>query len=187
MVGALGGDGQAVQAGATGRRAKSQMSIISWTSPAPSEAILPTSSVTSRPSAALLARSSSPNRRTSSPRLGAGTSRQTRKASRARVDRAARLQPRRSRAHGRSRRPKSACAPTSVPPLNRERSTPSAASKSRASAARSIGGWVAATICSFSRRPGQGRPRAASALASQDLAWDSGSGHDGAQIAPPLV
>ena len=61
--------------------AKSQMSIISWTSPRPSCTILPASSVTSLPKACLLARSSSPNRRISSPRLGAGTSRQARKAS----------------------------------------------------------------------------------------------------------
>ncbi len=60
--------------------AKSQMSIISCTSPRPSETILPTSSVTSAPSASFEARSSSPSRRTSSPRRGAGTSRQARKA-----------------------------------------------------------------------------------------------------------
>ena len=60
--------------------AKSQMSIISCTSPKPSETILPTSSVTSAPRASFEARSSSPSRRTSSPRRGAGTSRQARKA-----------------------------------------------------------------------------------------------------------
>ncbi len=55
--------------------AKSQMSIISWTSPRPSWEIFPTSSVTSAPSASFSLRSSSPSRRTSSPRRGAGTSR----------------------------------------------------------------------------------------------------------------
>ena len=60
--------------------AKSQMSIISCTSPRPSETILPTSSVTSAPKAFFEARNSSPRRRTSSPRRGAGTSRQARKA-----------------------------------------------------------------------------------------------------------
>src|SRR5574340_214919 len=63
--------------------AKSQMSIISWTSPSPSLSILPTSSVTSAASAGLCARSSSANRRTSSPRRGAGMSRQRKNASRA--------------------------------------------------------------------------------------------------------
>ncbi len=69
--------------------AKSQMSIISCTSPRPSETILPASSVTSRPRSALAARSSSPSRRTSSPRRGAGTIRQARKAAWARSIRAA--------------------------------------------------------------------------------------------------
>src|SRR5215469_1821254 len=61
--------------------AKSQTSIISCTSPRPSCRIFPFSMVTRRPSASLLARSSSPRRRTSSPRFGAGTSRHFRKAS----------------------------------------------------------------------------------------------------------
>ena len=52
------------------------MSIISCTSPRPSWAILPVSSVTSAPSASFSRRSSSPSSRTSSPRRGAGTSRQ---------------------------------------------------------------------------------------------------------------
>ena len=56
------------------------MSIISWTSPSPSCRIFPASSVTSRPSASLLTRNSSPNRRISSPRRGAGTSRHAWKA-----------------------------------------------------------------------------------------------------------
>ena len=60
--------------------AKSQMSIISCTSPSPSETILPASSVTTAPSVSLAARNSSPTRRTSSPRRGAGTSRQRVKA-----------------------------------------------------------------------------------------------------------
>ena len=60
--------------------AKSQMSIISCTSPRPSETILPTSSVTSAPKASFEARNSSASSRTSSPRRGAGTSRQARKA-----------------------------------------------------------------------------------------------------------
>src|ERR1700722_14691776 len=56
------------------------MSIISCTSPSPSLTTLPASSVTSRPRSVLLARNSSPNRRISSPRRGAGTLRQSRKA-----------------------------------------------------------------------------------------------------------
>ena len=64
--------------------AKSQMSIISCTSPRPSEGILPASNVTRRPRSALAARSSSPNRRISSPRRGAGTVRQVAKAACAR-------------------------------------------------------------------------------------------------------
>ena len=60
--------------------AKMQMSIISCTSPRPSERILPDSMVTRRPKDSRLARSSSPSRRTSSPRLGAGTRRHLRKA-----------------------------------------------------------------------------------------------------------
>ncbi len=56
------------------------MSIISCTSPSPSDGILPTSIDTSRPSSALCARSSSPSSRTSSPRFGAGTRRQAWKA-----------------------------------------------------------------------------------------------------------
>src|SRR6478735_10184781 len=52
------------------------MSIISCTSPSPSCTIFPTSSVTSAPSVSFSRRSSSPSSRTSSPRLGAGTSRQ---------------------------------------------------------------------------------------------------------------
>mmetsp|Transcript_23198 Transcript_23198/g.54795 ORF Transcript_23198/g.54795 Transcript_23198/m.54795 type:complete len:524 (+) Transcript_23198:3704-5275(+) len=64
--------------------ANSQMSIISWTSPRPSLVTLPASMDTSCASWALWARSSSPNRRTSSPRFGAGTTRQALKASCAR-------------------------------------------------------------------------------------------------------
>ncbi|MNQ41757.1 hypothetical protein D3C85_554440 [compost metagenome] len=60
--------------------AKSQMSIISCTSPRPSWVILPASQDTSSASSALWARSTSPNRRTSSPRRGAGTLRQASKA-----------------------------------------------------------------------------------------------------------
>src|SRR3989338_1588850 len=56
------------------------MSIISCTSPKPSEVILPTSSVTKAPSSVLAARNSSPRSRTSSPRRGAGTSRHAWKA-----------------------------------------------------------------------------------------------------------
>src|SRR5215475_5218035 len=52
------------------------MSIISCTSPLPSTRILPFSTVTSSPSWSLAARSSSPSSRISSPRFGAGTSRQ---------------------------------------------------------------------------------------------------------------
>ena len=51
------------------------MSIISCTSPRPSDTILPVSRVTSAPRSSFAARSSSPSRRTSSPRRGAGTSR----------------------------------------------------------------------------------------------------------------
>src|SRR6478672_3253938 len=61
------------------------MSIISCTSPRPSETILPASSVTRRARSSLDARSSSPSRRTSSPRRGAGTRFQAWKAETARA------------------------------------------------------------------------------------------------------
>ncbi len=64
--------------------AKSHMSIISWTSPSPSERILPVSSVISKPRSALCSRRASPIRRTSSPRSGGGTVRQVANASTAR-------------------------------------------------------------------------------------------------------
>lgn len=64
--------------------AKSQMSIISWTSPSPSDRSFPASSVTRRPRASLCRRSSTPSRRTSSPRTGAGTPRHCRNAAWAR-------------------------------------------------------------------------------------------------------
>ena len=51
------------------------MSTISWTSPRASEVILPTSTVTSVARSSRCSRSSSPNRRTTAPRTGAGTSR----------------------------------------------------------------------------------------------------------------
>ncbi len=57
------------------------MSIISWTSPSPSERILPISMLTSLPSGSLWRRSSSPSWRITSPRFGAGQSRQAAKAS----------------------------------------------------------------------------------------------------------
>ncbi len=60
--------------------AKSQMSIISWTSPRPSVRILPISSETSRPSISFFSRSATPTWRTISPRRGAGTARQARNA-----------------------------------------------------------------------------------------------------------
>ena len=63
--------------------AKSQMSIISWTSPSPSALILPISIVTRLPSASLWSRSALPIRRTASPRTGAGTLRHASKDSRA--------------------------------------------------------------------------------------------------------
>ncbi len=65
--------------------AKSQMSIISCTSPWPSARILPISSVTRSPSGSLSSRSALPRSRMRSPRLGAGRSRQV---SNARADRA---------------------------------------------------------------------------------------------------
>ena len=58
--------------------AKSQISIISCTSPAPSEITLPTSIDTRRPRSALWLRNSSAQSRTNSPRCGAGTVRQAR-------------------------------------------------------------------------------------------------------------
>ncbi len=64
--------------------AKSQMSIISCTSPSPSDRIFPVSSVTRRPRAALCLRNSTPSKRTSSPRTGAGTPRHCRNAAWAR-------------------------------------------------------------------------------------------------------
>jgi len=68
-------------AGARGRVAKSQISIISCTSPPPSGKILPASSETSWPSSVFRPRRALPNWRTISPRFGAGTSRHARKAS----------------------------------------------------------------------------------------------------------
>ncbi len=59
--------------------AKSQTSIISCTSPAASERILPASMETRSARSCLCARSSSPRRRTSCPRTGAGVSRHTRR------------------------------------------------------------------------------------------------------------
>ena len=61
--------------------AKSQMSIISWTSPRPSERILPASIETSSPRSSLCSRSSSPRRRTRLPRTGPGVTRQAPNAS----------------------------------------------------------------------------------------------------------
>ena len=58
--------------------AKSQMSIISWTSPSASDGILPASIVTSSAIAALCSASRSPRRLTTAPRTGAGTVRQRR-------------------------------------------------------------------------------------------------------------
>ena len=55
--------------------ARSQMSIISCTSPRPSEVILPASIETSAPRSSLCSRSNSPSSRTRPPRTGAGTSR----------------------------------------------------------------------------------------------------------------
>jgi hypothetical protein len=52
--------------------AKSQMSIISCTSPCPSARILPISSVTRAPSSFFFSRSALPSWRTTSPRCGAG-------------------------------------------------------------------------------------------------------------------
>ncbi len=61
--------------------ARSQMSIISWTSPRPSERILPASMDTSAPRSALCSRSRLPSSRTSWPRTGPGTVRQVVNAS----------------------------------------------------------------------------------------------------------
>ena len=60
--------------------AKSQMSIISCTSPSPSDSGLPQSRVTRRARSCFCARKALPNKRTSSPRRGAGTLRHVRKA-----------------------------------------------------------------------------------------------------------
>ena len=60
--------------------AKSQMSIISWTSPRASEVILPTSRLISVARSSLCSASSSPSRLTRAPRAGAGTFRHARKA-----------------------------------------------------------------------------------------------------------
>ena len=64
--------------------ARSQMSIISWTSPRPSLRILPASMLTRAPRSSLCSRSSSPSSRTNWPRTGAGTVRHCRNASWAR-------------------------------------------------------------------------------------------------------
>jgi len=60
------------------------MSIISWTSPVPSDTTLPVSIVTRRPRSSLAMRNSSARIRTNSPRRGAGTVRQASNASAAR-------------------------------------------------------------------------------------------------------
>ena len=57
------------------------MSMASWTSPSASERILPTSAVTTVARSSLCSASSWPQRLTSAPRTGAGTSRQARNAS----------------------------------------------------------------------------------------------------------
>src|SRR6266403_2458396 len=64
--------------------AKSQMSIISCTSPSPSAIIFPVSSVTSFPRSCLNSRKALPRRRTVSPRTGPGVVRHFKKASCAR-------------------------------------------------------------------------------------------------------
>ncbi len=69
--------------------ARSQMSIISCTSPRPSERILPASTDTSAPRSSLCSRSRLPNSRTSWPRTGPGTRRQAANASAARPTMAA--------------------------------------------------------------------------------------------------
>src|SRR3954452_10916484 len=61
------------------------MSIISWTSPRASEVILPTSTLTSVARSSWCRARTSPSRRTSAPRNGAGVSRQVRNAACARV------------------------------------------------------------------------------------------------------
>ena len=107
--------------------AKSQMSIISCTSPAPSEGILPASIVTSRARSSFAARSSSPNSRTSSPRRGAGTWRHARKA-------AVALSSVASIAAASATRTIATCSPVSGvsdgidPSVHRARSTPSPSS-----------------------------------------------------------
>ena len=77
--------------------AKSQMSIISCTSPSPSARIFPISSATSSPRATLWRRRSSPRCLTTSPRRGAGRSRHSAKRERAAsmtASSSARVQPR---------------------------------------------------------------------------------------------
>ena len=64
--------------------AKSQMSTISWISPRASEVIFPTSRLTSVARSSLCSVSSSAQRFTSAPRVGAGTLRHSRKAACAR-------------------------------------------------------------------------------------------------------
>ena len=63
--------------------AKSQMSMVSCTSPRASEMIFPASIETSSATSALCSLSSSPRRLTSAPRTGAGTERHSRNARRA--------------------------------------------------------------------------------------------------------
>ncbi len=70
--------------------ARSQMSIISCTSPRPSERILPVSIDTSTARSCLCARSASPNTRMTSPRRGAGTDRHAAAASTERATAASR-------------------------------------------------------------------------------------------------
>src|SRR5690348_16954719 len=123
------------------------MSIISWTSPRPSEAIFPTSIDTSRPSAGLLARSSSPNSLTSSPRFGAGTARHCRNAAWA-------LSIARLALSGSDSRTQATISPVmgeraaSVPPMWLAGSTPSSPS-SRATSAPSLE-WSTVSVASAS-------------------------------------
>ena len=131
--------------------AKSQMSIISWTSPRPSCAIFPTSSVTSAPRASFSRRSSSPSSRTSSPRRGAGTSRHASNAAAARAI-AASVDAASSRATRPISFPVIGVRMTRSPSVTRDASTPRRASSSPAD-----GCTVVVAIAVDSRR----RPEAA--------------------------
>src|SRR5512145_1314120 len=146
------------------------MSIISWTSPLPSSRILPVSSVTSSPSSALCVRNSSPKRRISSPRRGAGTVRQDWKAAAARPIIASR-----------SRKDAVRTRPSFAPSIGEctARSPPVAASRSRPKASKSCAAVMSVTSpAGFAGAVAREPRRRRAALASLPSLHDTGLNDD---------